>query len=208
MQLYFNELSVNDREKLAYSDIRELAGINRRAGLHDIKKCKIDNESYDKIFTMINEMQNSGNAKNFFWSFFCRPFEDENVLEREEDYYLHNWSFEGRDCLGLAFSFLMDGIALSLWSKDFDKAYVSILKDEELIEVRNISREEHIEDHVQWIESKKEIVLLKRMKAATEADIELRDDHGKNILMKFYHICIVILIYLKNLKVSMITKKY
>lgn len=185
MELYFNELSIEGKESLEYNDIKVLSGIYKRMVSHDVTSCRIDDSSYAKIYTLINQMKNSGNAKNFFFSFFHRPFENFGVLQHEDEYYLHKWCYDNRNCIGLALSYMMEAISLSLNDKDWDKSHIDIMKDDEPLEVRNISREEHIDIHEKWIEDQKEVVLVRRTREATEDDIVLRDDHGKDILFRF-----------------------
>ena len=162
MDIYFNELSLEDRKTLEYDNVSEIAKIYKELGKHKIKSCRIDDASYISLLKLIENMPSSGNAKNFYFAFFHRPYETQEVLEREDEYYSHQYTFEGKDCYGLALGYVMDSISLSLEGQHWNDPIVVIKMDDSDAEVRHISRIEHIRWHKKWLEDQEEIVLVER----------------------------------------------
>ena len=107
------------------------------------------------------------------------------MLEHEEEYYADEWKFEGVDCFGLALAYIMDSLSCSIDDVKWSLPFISIKKGADDVLVRNVSNEEHVEYHSEWLENLSEVELVKCNIDYDEKKIKLRDDHGKDILLVF-----------------------
>jgi hypothetical protein len=92
---------------------------------------------------------------------------------------------------GLAIAYLYKTIAISLYSSEEWNVHEIDLKfsetgyDDQIVKVNHASQTTHVEQHKDWIVSNIGIKLPITKLHFSEKEINLRDDHGKNLLLGF-----------------------
>lgn len=92
MDLFFNELSLEGKESIKIKSALMLVKVYRALLKYNITTCRIDSADNVKLFQMIQNMPDSFNIRNFYFSFFRTPYESEIVEKEQDEYYAHNWS--------------------------------------------------------------------------------------------------------------------
>jgi len=126
------------------------------------------------------------------------PYIDEQNEELENCFLEHTYRLTGTgDALfhdleveGLAVAFFSDCLAASLGTHDYwDNEVIDLLEDNggssSQVQVRHISRPDHVEGHRHWLGSRSVLVLVESDLAAEDKEVSLRDDHGKDVLTAF-----------------------
>jgi len=184
MELYFNELSIKDDGEAGL--IKPIQAVYVCLKNYGITTCRIRVEDFA---TMISSLNKTGEVNNniygFLYSFFKSPFESQYVNDIDEDYYSSEWSHDGVNCYGMAVAYLMNSASLSLFDDIWNSPIIPIDRDGEIVQVRNICNEKHCIDHREWLESGTSVVLEKCAISPSDKSINLREDHGKDQLMKF-----------------------
>lgn len=184
-EIYFNELSVSDGVKWSHDDLSELGQLFLQLKKFGISTCRISGEVLTEMEVNLPSDYMGNTARILLHTMFKQPFESSAVEERQDDYYLHKWTYQGRDCYGLALAFIVDSLSYSKNSLEWDKATLEIYRDSVAVDVRNISNVSHVQEHSTWIESQLEPVLIETSLLPEQKSISLRDDHGKDKLEKF-----------------------
>ena len=153
MELYFNELSLKGKESIGVDCVSELIKVYRGLRKYDITTCRIDSADNLKLFQMIQNMPDAANIKNFYFSFFRPPYESMAVEQEQDEYFAHNLSYDGRSCIGFALASILNSAGLSLYETEWDAAFISLMKDDNVDKVRNIGREEHVDLHIPQLQS-------------------------------------------------------
>lgn len=186
MELFFNELCINDYSLIPYGGfdgLKELSGVLATEG---IKICRISNEIRKRIISDARIIcRNDKNLIDFLFAFFQGPYESPDVDEMQDEYYAHKWLYNGKDCLGMALSVIMDTFSLSIGDTSWKESTIIILCDEKNVTVKNLYDKETWEYHNEWFISLQPIKLVKCTIDPRKKKIKLRDDHGKNELEVF-----------------------
>lgn len=184
MDLFFNELSIVGKESLSRDSVVAFSEVYRALRKYDITTCRIAPEDNFKLYQMIQNMPDSLNIRNFYFSFFRSPYESDEVENGQEEYIEHEWLYNGRPCIGLPLAVILNSAALSIHEIEWKEAYVYITKDNSANTVRNISIEQHVEIHIPKIrEENPELVECDL--PIEDKKISLREDHGMDVLMDF-----------------------
>ena len=184
-EIYFNELSVDDDMKWSHDDLRELGQVFLKLKEFGISTCRISADALTELEVNLPRDYMGNNARILLHTMFKQPFESSAVEERQDEYYVHKWTYQGRECYGLALAFIIDSLSYSKTSPEWDKATLEICRDTVAVAVRNISNASHVREHSTWLESQIEPVLVKSSLLPEQKSIRLRDDHGKDKLEKF-----------------------
>ncbi|MCI9296876.1 MAG: hypothetical protein HFI10_05480 [Lachnospiraceae bacterium] len=185
MELFFNELSISGKENIGSESVLSLINVYRALRKYNITTCRIDSGDNLKLFRMIQNMPDSLNIKNFYFSFFRPPYESANVEQEQDEYYCHNWSYNERPCIGLALASILNSAGLSICENDWNAAFVHLRKDDDIKTVRNICTEEHVDIHIPQLQSEKESELVETDLQIEDKKIALRHDHGMAVLTEF-----------------------
>lgn len=185
MDLFFNEFSIKDIEDIGNDSIAVLVKVYKALVKYGVTTCRIASEDNARLFQIISNVPDSVNVKNFYFSFFRSPYESKQVEQKQEDYYRHSWFYDEEECLGFALAFLLDSASFSIYSPDWNIPFVEILKDKDLICVRNICVDKHADMHIPQLQNKTEIKLLKCELQISDKKIVLRNDHGMDVLEDF-----------------------
>lgn len=185
MEIYANELSVLPNTFDKYENIRNLSQIYQGLRKSGFSSCRISGEALFQITTSLSAVPQKRDLLNFVYSFFHAPFDTDEIVEYcAEEYASHQWSYEGEDCVGLAYARIMDSLAVSFDEEKWGSS-VFINRDLERVETRNVSNAEHISEHSVWIDSLKQIVLIETDVPYEKKKIHFRDDHGTDVLLDF-----------------------
>ncbi len=152
---------------------------------YEITTCRISSEDNHKLHQMIQSMPDFLNIRNFYFSFFRSPYESEKVEKEQDEYFEHEWLYNGKSCIGLPLAVILHVAALSIYESDWSDAFVSITKDGDADTVRNISIEQHVDIHIPQIQASEAPELIESNLQIEDKKISLRDDHGIDILMDF-----------------------
>lgn len=186
MEIYANELSITDKTLNDYDNIKKLAAAYKILVAKGIGSCRISNEALNQIYNVLNCADpHKRNILYFVYSFFHAPFDTDEIVEYcADEYLLHNWSCNGQQCVGLSYASIMDSLSVSLGDIEW-KSIVQIEKDDEKVDVKNVSNQTHVEEYSEWIDSLNNIVLMESDIKPEDKTIHLRDDHGKDKLNDF-----------------------
>lgn len=108
-----------------------------------------------------------------------------SVEKEQNEYFEHEWLYNGRSCIGLPLAFILNSAALSIYEPDWSDAFVYVTRDSDTYAVRNISIEHHVDIHIPQIRVGGEPELVESDLQIEDKKISLRDDHGKDMLMDF-----------------------
>lgn len=184
MEIYFNELSINNLTEMTYEQIENLKGSYLGLKKEKVTSCRISVKDSNDLLKMMEKLPNRVNIKNFYYSFFKLPFESEIVDNNQEEYIRNKWKYKDIECLGPAMAWIVNSMCLSLYQEEWNKSYFGISKNDETIKIRNVSRQTHVGEHKDFFEGNNPIELLESSLDCSEKEICLRDDHGKKELME------------------------
>lgn len=185
MELFFNELSLVGKESIDNNAILELIKVYRLLRQYDVTTCRIDSTDNLKLLQMIQGLPNSINIRNFYFSFFRPPYESAAVEQMQDEYFEHNWIYDGRSCIGLALASILNSAGLSIYATKWNIEFVDILKDDNINVVRNICTERHVDIHIPQLQLDEEPELIETDLRVEEKRISLRHDHGMDVLTEF-----------------------
>lgn len=185
MDLFFNELSLKNMECISHDSVLAIAAVYRELIKHHITTCRIASEDNNRLFQMICNTPNSINVRNFYFSFFRSPYESDLVEKNQDDYYRHNWTYGTKSCIGFALAYLLGSAGFSVYSHEWNLPFITILKDAEPVDVRNICIKEHVENHITSLQHNRQVELLPCNIPVANKKIVLRNDHGKDVLADF-----------------------
>lgn len=186
MELYSNELALESPVEIRYEDVQRLARLYRELKAKGINICRISQKDQEAVFEQLKNLGNAArNASSFLFSFLQQPYESDDVNDEQDQYLDHQWSLQGKDCYGLALAAIMESMALSLVNEVWDQAIISIRKDEEEIQARNLFGTETFEIHRSWLERNEPIELATCVMSPVEKNVKVREDHGQDELLRF-----------------------
>lgn len=185
MELFFNELSLAEKESIDNNAILELIKVYRLLRQYDVTTCRIDSTDNLKLLQMIQGLPNSINIRNFYFSFFRPPYESVAVEQMQDEYFEHNWTYDGRSCIGLALASILNSVGLSIYATKWNTEFVDILKDDSINIVRNICTERHVDIHIPQLQLDEEPELIETDLRVEDKRISLRHDHGMDVLTEF-----------------------
>lgn len=185
MELFFNELSIEAKEKISKESVSIFVEVYRALLKYEITTCRISSEDNHKLHQMIQSPPDFLNISNFYFSFFRSPYESEDVEKNQDEFLEHEWLYHDRTCFGFSFAVILNSAALSIYEEEWDNAFIPITKDGVQDTARNISVEKHVEIHIPQILAESDSELVECDLRIEEKKISLRDDHGKDVLMDF-----------------------
>jgi len=108
-------------------------------------------------------------------------------------YYFHendNSGLKGQEVEGFAVAFLYNTLSISLashmiWKKTEIRLLEKIESREQVVNLKHISDVQHLVVHQNWIDNKLPITPKTTKKSPKNKNINLRKDHGEDILKKF-----------------------
>lgn len=185
MELFFNELSLTGIESIDNNSILELIKVYRSLRQYDVTTCRIGSTDNLKLLQMIQNIPNSLNIRNFYFSFFRPPYESAAVEQMQDEYFGHDWLYNDRSCIGLALASILNSVGLSIYTTNWNTAFVDIMKDDNINTVRNICTERHVDIHIPQLQFDEEPELIETDLQVGDKRISLRHDHGLDVLTEF-----------------------
>lgn len=183
MEVYFNELSLPSETELKYDDFIRFIDLYRALKTQKIGVCRIDNKSRETIRSYSRNIPREG--MEFLYAFLQPPIENDAIEARQDIFLASRWLFQGRECVGLAYASITDSMALSTGDDLWDKAILNITKDEASVEVRNLYSIDNLNSHLEWLENQREVELIISDISPEKKKIDLRHDHGQDVLLDF-----------------------
>ena len=207
MTLVLNELSLYHKANSEFDArnlMKKLLLTSRKANTYDFRKLRVNkdfvqltlSENYT-INDWLNDPQVRPDYKTLLLGLKRYPFiaeGDESIETRfiENYYYLdmpHMQELHMLEVEGLAVAFLYNTLSISFETNEvWEKTEINLLEKttegNSCVCVKHISCPEHIDFHREWIESNRQVQLVKTDIPPAEKKINLRDDHGKDILKK------------------------
>ncbi len=208
MDLIFNELSLHDKADNKFSAqnlMKNLLLTCKEAKKVDFRYLRV-NKNFTQlqliknytITNWLNDQEVRKNYKTLLLGIKRYPFieeGDENIKDSFiQNYYYLNMperkELHNKKTEGLAVAFLKNTLSISFaTNKVWENTNIGLLEktgeEEKSVSVRHISCPEHIESHRGWIELSYPVELIKTDIPPGEKPINLRDDHGRDILMQF-----------------------
>lgn len=152
MELFFNELSLTGKESIDNVSILELIKVYRSLRQYNITTCRIDSVDNLKLFQLLQNMPDSLNIRNFYFSFFRPPYESMAVEQIQDEYFSHEWLWDDRPCIGLALAHILNSAGLSIYETKWNTAFIHLMKDNDIKAVRNICTEGHVDIHISQLQ--------------------------------------------------------
>jgi hypothetical protein len=204
MDLIFNEFCFRDHfpdihaTKMAMEDLLRVC---RRAAELGMKKLAIRPDFYQQYLTdhynimdWLADPTVSRIYKDLLQSIVRYPYIDERD-STIEDRFIQSNAFlpddENSTAEGLAVAYLCNTIAVSLYTAErWNCNQVDLKFSEEntlgdIVKVKHASQVSHIEYHKDWIATRTGVKLLNTNLHFSLKEINLRDDHGKDVLSRF-----------------------
>ena len=203
MDIIFNELSaMNAASSIFDAKIRmaSLLKISKLAFEKGFKKIRFNDNFYEsdlaehyKIKDWLHDQYVPRLYKDLFYSVKAQPFidpYDEHTTDKFiEGYFYYNENDEEYLVEGLAVAYLTNTLSISFdshekWNRSkIDLKYIT--DSTQQIEVNHFSKEEHLVSHSSWFEALFTTEIIETNVIIEEKQINLRDDHGKDFLLKF-----------------------
>jgi len=199
MDLIFNELSLTDRPDSEYQAKQLLENLAKTCSVFKIagfKKLRIESDFWNQLYfndTDLNSFLSRINRtkQNFLRSFIRPPYiAADFTSEVDKEYAANDYYFNDTKVTGLAYAYLINTIAISLYSTDtWENTEIEIIERKDTTEnnvtVKHACKSEHYNTHREWIEGNQPVVLIKTTRLPENKQIKLRDDHGKDVLQDF-----------------------
>jgi len=205
MELIFNELSLpgNPENRFKGRNLMEKLLLTcKKAKEHNFDHLRLERdflnyyiaENY-QILNWLTDNLVGKTYKDLLLSLRIHPFiaEEDKTIENNyiANYYYLNApqvkKLHKKKTAGLAAAFLYKTLSISFKTDDiWDNEFIELIENKEkIVSVNHISRPEHLKAHHQWIQSKKPVELLESDILPAKKIINIRDDHGKDILTEF-----------------------
>jgi len=207
MELYFNEISERYKEPTLYeakARMRKFLDLCKEAKLNGFKLIRT-NRQFDiqelsdgyKIADWYADATIPRTMKDFFLGYRKFPYEpgDDASEDKfiEATYKLNEpeeVNYNGKATEGLAWAYIRETLAISFPVNEvWRKTKIGLLEEKRTknlsVYTNHASQYEHIELHLAWIDSLKEIDPIATDLPPSGKKINLRDDHGKDILTEF-----------------------
>lgn len=204
MELYFNEISGRYKEPNLYeakARMQKFLDLCKRAKKEGFNLIRT-NRTFDqqelsdgyKIANWYDDATISKTQKDFFLGyrkFPCETGDDTSEAKFIEATYRlsepEEVNYNGETTEGLAWAYIRETLAISFPVNEvWKKTKIGILEEKRtnntLVFTNHASQCEHIEFHLDWTDSLKEIDLIETDLPPGGKQINLRDDHGKNTL--------------------------
>lgn len=210
MELMFNELSsVPESRDTYHADRKIVALLNcfKAAGIHGFSGIRFPVQFHEISlaagFTIVDWIQQTDrrDLKNLLLAIRRYPFIREGDETSEDAFLKHSFTFRNQvlfehpvACYGLAAAWLYDTLSICLSGSDFWEAnQIPVLKTEEesgyqeVINIVNVFSEKCFYQEVvqSQVERISELRLIPSRIAPENKQINLRDDHGKDVLHHF-----------------------
>ena len=179
MEVYFNELCLNQTTMIQYADISRIGTLYKRLRSRNILGCRISHNDYAEVIRQAGTMPGTNpNVISFLFAFLRQPYEDEGVEERQEDYLSSSWSYEGKACYGLALAYIMESMSVSICDQAWNQPILQVQRDSATEDVRNLYDEETFLYHLEWLEGLQPIELIICQNSPEEKRIKLNICYG------------------------------
>jgi hypothetical protein len=206
MDIIFNELSASDAASTLFEAkdrMLYLLKSSKSAFDKGFRKIRFNDTFYESplaenytVNDWLNDKSVSPIVKNLFYGVKVHPYIDPNDSETEDKFIEGYFYYNEIDTLypveGLAVAYLMNTLSISFASHDkWDKSKIQLIYDDTskgVVEVNHFSKEAHLLEHQVWIEERLTLTIQNVPKTGIAVEskiIHLRDDHGKDILLKF-----------------------
>lgn len=201
MNIYFNELSIISLtpnivvgRKLLYNLIDTYKQINDKTS----SIVRIENGFFTKNVAdnfSINDWIVDVNTKRTYRDILLDRFKYPYIEDNDEDiankYISESFTYSKNKTpvIGLALAYLNNTMCISLLTspnwEDCSLIINNIVEPDTNIFVRNASKPEHVECHIDWLNELQPINLVETNDLPERKKIKLRDDHGQDTLEKF-----------------------
>ncbi len=187
MEIYFNELSLSSfsEEQITYDQLKCMTDAYKALKQSGVDTCRIAASENAALFEKIRNMPGKSNILGFYFSFFKSPFESKAVNQLQEEYIKYKWVYNNKECIGPAMAYILESVCFSLYHTEWVDSLFNILKNDESIQVANVSISDHVDVHQQIFEKQRPVELIKCELRYSEKEVSFRDDHGKDVLLEF-----------------------
>lgn len=192
-EIYFNELCLEDKP-LDYAVVTNLKGCYQKLKSENFSVCRLNSGMKIEILDYLKSIPgvSVSTITNFFYSFFHEPFEKPSMTDEIEDKFLqHELYFEKKKATGLLWAHTYDTIAFSLLTnKKWDCDTIPVIdkgdSDKEIM-IHHAATVENLNSQHDWIESLRDIELVKTSLPLEKKSFKVRHDHGTDVLEEFWN---------------------
>ena len=171
--------------EITHEQIKAMTDSYKELRSNGVNTCRIGTTDHYCMMQMLKDIPDKRNVFNFCLSFFKTPFESETVELNQDEYFDNKWLYNDLECVGPAMAYILESVCFSIYKKEWSDSVFCICKNEEPVQIHNVSVREHVKDHCEIFEKKKPVELIKSSYEYDDKEIDLRDDHGKDILLEF-----------------------
>ena len=185
MEIYFNELSINNMSEITHEQIKAMTDSYKELRNNGVNTCRIGMAEHNYMIQMLKDTPDKRNVFNFYLSFFKTPFESEAVEMNQDEYFDNTCMYNNLECVGPAMAYILESVCFSIYHQEWSDSVFCIFKNEESVQIHNVSVGEHVRNHSEIFEKKKPVELIESCYGYADKEIDLRDDHGKDVLLEF-----------------------
>lgn len=204
MDFIFNEFSFRDvfpnqhEGRIGMGNLLKVCKLGRE---HGMSRLAIRPDFYEQFLAQeysitdwLKDQEVNKTFKDLLFSIVRQPYIDNNDAAIEERFIMSNTFLVDETMSkpeGLAIAYLYSTMSVSLASSEkWNVDEVSLKFSEEgyedlLVTVKHASQALHVEGHKDWIASRIGIKLKTTDLPLGQKEIRLRDDHGKDVLLRF-----------------------
>lgn len=187
-EVFFNELCLKDKI-LNYENWKELIQTKNVLKNVGFSVCRLSNSEHTALMNSISALNNP-TIKNIFFQFFHTPFETKELDESEEkssDFLSKEVLYNNVSAYGFSLASYYNTFALSfLTDEKWNLSKIQAECNSESVEIHHISKQEHIKENSEWLETRGEIELITTDLEPSSKNPKFRDDHGKDELETFW----------------------
>lgn len=185
-EIFFNELCLTDKPN-DYSVLKNLKECYQKLKSEEFSVCRLDSETKMGLFDYLKNISGVSRSAitSFFYSFFHAPFEKESMADEIEDKFLqHELCLETQNVIGLQWAYTYGTLSFSLLTNDrwnCDSITVVDKSDsDKSLDIHHAATVANIESQKRWIDSLKEIELVKTALLPEQKSFNVSGTHHGN----------------------------
>lgn len=190
--LFFNEHSIENKT-YSFSVVQNLRECYLKLKENNFSVCRVSHELKQEIMDYLINIPGipKRTITSFLYSFLASPFEKDSISEEDFGKFInHDLYFENKKAIGLLWAYTYETAVLSLFTDEkwnIDSLIAFDKTSDSNVQVHNVCTIQNITSQKQWIDSLKELELIKTTVLPENKLFHPREDHGKDILLNFWN---------------------
>lgn len=192
-EIFFNELCLQDKPA-NYEVLTNLSDCFKKLKDEKFSVCRLNSEIKTEILNYIKSIPcvQGKTFTDFLHGFFRPPFEKDDITKEDENkFFSSDLFFDNTSAVGLQWAYTYDTLAFSLLTNEkwnCNTIYAIDKSDNDKnVSIHHAATVANINSQQTWIDSLKQIVLLKTNTPIEQKQFHVRDDHGTDVLKEFWN---------------------